>query len=40
VTEKSYNELAKMGNVTDDFEDVIARILKFYKEHHKERPRE
>lgn len=35
ITEKTYNELAKLGDVTDDFEDVVARVLKFYKEHHK-----
>jgi predicted CopG family antitoxin len=32
ITEKTYNELAKLGNVTDDFEDVVARLLKHYKE--------
>ena len=32
ITEKTYNELAKLGKVTDDFEDMIARILKHYKE--------
>jgi predicted CopG family antitoxin len=32
ITEKTYNELAKLGDVTDDFEDVIARLLKHYKE--------
>jgi DNA gyrase/topoisomerase IV subunit A len=32
ITERTYNELAKLGNVTDDFEDVIARLLKHYKE--------
>jgi hypothetical protein len=35
ITEKTYNELAKLGDVTDDFEDVIARLLKFYKEEHR-----
>ena len=35
ITEKTYNELAKLGDVTDDFEDVIAMILKFYKEHQR-----
>jgi hypothetical protein len=30
---KSYNEPAKLGDVTDDdFEDVIARLPKYYKE--------
>jgi predicted CopG family antitoxin len=32
ITDKTYNELAKLGDVTDDFEDVIARLLKYYKE--------
>ncbi len=35
ITEETYNELAKLGDVTDDFEDVIARLLKFYKEEHR-----
>jgi predicted CopG family antitoxin len=37
ITDKTYEELAKLGDVTDDFEDVVARILKFYKEHHTEK---
>jgi hypothetical protein len=32
ITEKTYKELAKLGDVTDDFEDVIGRLLKHYKE--------
>jgi predicted CopG family antitoxin len=32
ITEKTYNELAKLGDVTDDFEDVVARLLKYYKD--------
>ncbi len=32
ITEKTYQELIRLGSMTDDFEDVIARILKHYKE--------
>jgi hypothetical protein len=32
ITDRTYKELAKLGNVTDDFEDVITRLLKHYKE--------
>jgi hypothetical protein len=32
ITEKTYRELAKLGDVTDDFEDVVARLLKEHKE--------
>lgn len=32
ITEKTYKKLAKLGHVTDDFEDVIGRLLKHYKE--------
>jgi hypothetical protein len=30
ITDKTYNELAKLGDLTEDWEDVIARILKHY----------
>ena len=29
----TYEELAKLGTLTDDFDDVISRLLKHYKEH-------
>jgi hypothetical protein len=32
ITEKTYNELAKLRDVTNDFEDVVARLLKYYKD--------
>jgi predicted CopG family antitoxin len=32
ITDEAYNEPAKLGDVTDDFEDIIARLLKYYKE--------
>ena len=28
VTEETYQELIKLGSMTDDFEDVISRLLK------------
>lgn len=31
VKEETYNELNKLGNVTDSFDDVIRRLLNFYK---------
>ena len=37
LTDETYNKLARMGNLTEDFEDVVARVVKFWEEHHKER---
>ena len=31
-----YTKLAKMGDLTEDFEDVVARLVKFWEEHDKE----
>jgi hypothetical protein len=31
ITEKTYQELIKLGSMTDDFEDVIDRLLKEHK---------
>ncbi|HKG87288.1 MAG TPA: hypothetical protein VKA95_03090 [Nitrososphaeraceae archaeon] len=30
------NEIAKLGNMDDNFDTVIRRLLKFYKENKKE----
>jgi hypothetical protein len=32
ITERTYDELAKLGNVKDDWEDVISRLLKHYND--------
>ena len=32
VTDETYAVLASMGDMTNDFEDVIAFLLKFYRE--------
>ena len=37
VTDETYTKIAKMGDLTEDFEDVVARLVKFWEDHHKER---
>jgi hypothetical protein len=32
VTERTYHELMKLGSMGDDFEDVVSRLLKYYKD--------
>lgn len=32
ITERTYDELIKLGNMADDFEDVIARLLKEHRD--------
>ena len=31
----TYEELAKLGTLTDDFDDVISRLLEHYKKNEK-----
>lgn len=38
VTEKTYMKLAKMGDLTEDFEDVVARLLKYYEDREGQPP--
>ena len=34
ITEETYQELIKLGSMTEDFEDVISRLLKERKGRH------
>jgi len=35
VTDEVHQELGKIGRLTEDYGDVVERLLKFWKEHHK-----
>jgi hypothetical protein len=35
VTNENYFKLAKLGDLTEDYNDVITKLLKFWEEHHK-----
>jgi hypothetical protein len=37
VTDETYLKLSKLGDLTEDYEDVVAKLLRFWEEHHKER---
>ena len=34
VTDDVHEELGKIGRLTEDYGDVVERLLKFYKENH------
>lgn len=33
VTDEVHKQLGEIGRLTEDYRDVVERILKFYKEH-------
>ncbi len=33
VTEEVHKELGQIGRLTEDYGDVVERLIKFYKEH-------
>jgi hypothetical protein len=39
VTDETYLKLSKLGDLTEDYEDVVARILKFWEDNHERKGR-
>jgi transcriptional/translational regulatory protein YebC/TACO1 len=39
LTDETYLKLSKLGDLTEDYEDVVARILKFWEDNHERKGR-